>query len=148
MLVPSCLWGHRRTGAGKGHARPCGHRDSPARPRGKGAEHLPLEHRAASCGRVNPEDTWRLYAALADLACVEVAVTVDSPEVLVDGLVHHDGRRFLWLVSQSDGPLMVRPRLPAGAQLVPFGGGDAVGQVELAPYGVAVLQLSTTEDEH
>jgi len=121
------------------------------RPRGAGAMVLstyPVEHFAASCGRVNPEDTWRLYAALADLACVEVAVTVDSPEVLVDGLVHHDGRRFLWLVSQSDGPLMVRPRLPAGAQLVPFGGGDAVGQVELAPYGVAVLQLSTTEDEH
>jgi hypothetical protein len=108
----------------------------------------PLEHLAASCGRVNPEQTWRLYAALADLAGVEVAVSVDSPEVLVDGLVHQDGRRFIWLVSESDGPLVVRPRLPVGGHLVSLGGGDTLRQVELGPYGVAVLQLMTTEDEH
>ena len=103
----------------------------------------PLEHLAASCGRVNPEQTWRLYAALANLAGVAPVVTVDSPEVIVDGLVHQDGRRFVWLVSEHDGPLVVRPRLPAGNRLVPLGGGDAVEEVELAPYGVTVLQLTT-----
>jgi hypothetical protein len=115
------------------------------RPRGKGAMVLstyPLEHLAASCGRVNPEQTWRLYDALADLAGVEPRVTVDSPEVLVDGLVHQDGRRFIWLVSQRDAPLLVRPRVPAGSRLIPLGGGDMVQEVELAPYGVSVLQLT------
>jgi len=115
------------------------------RPRGTGAMVLstyPLEHLAASCGRVNPEETWRLYAALADFAGVEQAVTVDSPDVLVDGLVHEDGRRFVWLVSERDVPMVVRPRLSSGSRLLPLGGGDPVGQVELAPYGVTVLQLT------
>jgi endo-1,4-beta-mannosidase len=121
------------------------------RPRGSGAMVLstyPLEHLAASCGRVNPEQTWRLYAALADLAGVEQQVSVDCAEVLVDGLVHQDGRRFVWLVSQNDGPLRVRPCLPAGGRLIPLGGGDPVDEVELGPYGVSVLQLLTTEGKN
>jgi endo-1,4-beta-mannosidase len=127
-----------------------GHPAIVLRPRGSGAMVLstyPLEHLAASRGRVNPEETWRLYAALADYAGVQPAVTVDNPAVLVDGLVHEDGRRFVWLVSESDGPLVVRPRLPAGGRLIPLGGGDTVDEVELAPYGVTVLQLMTMEDE-
>jgi endo-1,4-beta-mannosidase len=132
-------------------------RDAHGRPaivmrrRGSGAMVLstyPLEHLAASCGRVNPEQTWRLYAALADLAGVEQLVTVDSPRVLVDGLVHQDGRVFIWLVSESDGPLRVRPCLPAGGRLTRLGGGDVVEEVELAPYGVSVLQLMTMEGFH
>jgi endo-1,4-beta-mannosidase len=113
------------------------------RPRGAGAMVLstyPLEHLAASCSRVNPEQTWRLYSALADLAGVEQAVTVDRPDVLVDGLVHEDGRRFVWLVSECDARLVVRPRVAAGTRLIPLGGGDPVEQIELAPYGVTVLQ--------
>jgi len=136
-----------------GHGRPA----IVLRPRGAGAMVLstyPLEHLAASCGRVNPEQTWRLYAALADFAGVQPAVTVDSPDVLVDGLVHQDGRRFVWLVSERDTPLLVRPQVPAGGWLVPLGGGDPIEEVELAPYGVRVLQLTqeraltTTEDEN
>jgi len=76
---------------------------------------------------------------------VSPVVTVASPEVLVDGLVHEDGRRFVWLVSERDAPLVVRPRLPAGGRLTPLGGGDAVEEVELAPYGVKVLELTTVE---
>jgi endo-1,4-beta-mannosidase len=116
------------------------------RPRGSGSMVLstyPLEHLAASCARVNPEQTWRLYSALADLAGVEQAVIVDSPDVLVDGLVHEDGRRFVWFVSERDVPQVVRPRLAAGGRLTPLGGGDTVEEVELAPYGVTVLQLTT-----
>ena len=130
-----------------GHGRPA----IVLRRRGAGAMVLstyPLEHLAASCGRVNPEQTWRLYSALADCAGVEPAVTVDSPEVLVDGLVHQDGRRFVWLVSERDGPLVVHPKVVAGSCLIPVGGGDPIEQVELAPYGVKVLQLTTTEDEN
>ncbi len=128
-----------------GHGRPA----IVLRPRGTGAMVLstyPLEHLAASCGRVNPEQTWRLYSALAERAGVCSAVTVDSPEVLVDGLVHQDGRRFVWLVSEHDGALVVHPRVMAGAQLIPLGGGDPIKQVELAPYGVTVLQLTTEEE--
>jgi hypothetical protein len=132
-------------------------RDAHGRPaivmrrRGSGAMVLstyPLEHLAASCGRVNPEQTWRLYAALADLAGVQQQVSVDSADVLVDGLVHQDGRRFVWLVSQNDGPLRVRPRMPAGSVLIPLDGGDPVDEVELGPYGVSVLQLLTTEGKN
>ena len=129
-----------------GHGRPA----IVLRPRGAGAMVLstyPLEHLAASCGRVNPEQTWRLYAALADRAGVVSAVTVDSPEVLVDGLVNEDGRRFVWLVSEHDGPLVVHPRVTAGARLIPLEGGVPVEEVELAAYGVTVLQLTMTEDE-
>jgi hypothetical protein len=103
----------------------------------------PLEHLAASCGRVNPEQTWRLYAALADLAGVQSAVTVNSPDVLVDGLVHEDGRRFVWFVSEREVPLVVRPAVQSGGWLTPLGGGEAVEAVELAPYGVRVLELVT-----
>jgi endo-1,4-beta-mannosidase len=120
------------------------------RPRGSGAMVLstyPLEHLAAASARVNPEQTWRLYSALAVLAGVDVTVTVDSPEVLVDGLVHRDGRRFVWLVSESDTPLVVQPRLPAGGWLIPLGGGERVENVELDAYGVKVLQLKTMEDQ-
>jgi len=130
-----------------GHGRPA----IVLRPRGAGAMVLstyPLEHLAASRGRVNPEQTWRLYAALADVAGVESAVSVDSPEVLVDGLIHQDGRRFAWFVSEHDGPLVVRPRVRAGCRLVPLEGGDPVDEVELTAYGVMVLQLTTTEDEN
>ncbi|HYO17248.1 MAG TPA: cellulase family glycosylhydrolase [Dermatophilaceae bacterium] len=130
-----------------GHGRPA----IVLRARGAGAMVLstyPLEHLAASCGRVNPEQTWRLYSALAECAGVASAVTVDSPEVLVDGLVHEDGRRFVWLVSEHDGPLVVRPRLMAGCRLVPLEGGEPVDEVELTAYGVKVLQLTMTEDEN
>ncbi|MGO4430867.1 beta-mannosidase, partial [Streptomyces sp. MCAF7] len=61
----------------------------------------PLEHMAARTARVNPEETHRLYAALADVAGVRRPVTVDSPYVGADVVVHQDGRRFVWLVSQS-----------------------------------------------
>jgi hypothetical protein len=63
--------------------------------------------------------------------------------VLVDGLVHQDGRRFVWLVSERDVAQVVRPRLAAGGRLTPLGGGDTVEEVELEPYGVRVLQLAT-----
>ena len=103
---------------------------------------FPLEPLAASCLRVTPEQTWRLYAALDDLAGVQPVVTVDSPDVLVDGLVHKDGRRFVWLVSERDVPLAVRPRLPYGGRLATLEGAP-VDEVELAPYGVAVLELTS-----
>ncbi|MEU5026515.1 glycoside hydrolase 5 family protein [Streptomyces milbemycinicus] len=99
----------------------------------------PLEHMAARTARVNPEETHRLYAALADVAGVRRPVTVDSPHVGADVLVHEDGRRFVWLVSQSPAELTVRP--DADGTLHDLTSGTPTADVTLAPYGVCVLEL-------
>lgn len=99
----------------------------------------PLEHMAARTARANPEDTHRLYAALADVAGARRPVTVDSPHVGADLLVHDDGRRFVWLVSQSAEELTVRPE--ADGALRDLASGAPVAEVPLAPYGVRVLEL-------
>lgn len=100
----------------------------------------PLEHMAARTARVNPEQTHRLYAALADLAGAARPVTVGSPYVGADLLEHEDGRRFVWLVSQSPEELAVRPE--AAGVLRDLATGAPVAEVRLAPYGVAVLELA------
>ncbi|MGD6749892.1 cellulase family glycosylhydrolase [Streptomyces sp. BH105] len=94
----------------------------------------PLEHMAARTAQVNPEQTHRLYAALAEVADAARPVTVDTPLVSADTLVHEDGRRFLWLVSQAEEELTVRPSDHLGKPL---------DEVTLAPYGVRVLELDT-----
>ncbi|GEB49001.1 cellulase family glycosylhydrolase [Streptomyces cacaoi] len=99
----------------------------------------PLEHMAARTPRVNPEDTHRLYAALAEVAGVRRTVTVEDPRVGADVVVHEDGRRFVWLVSQCDEEHTVRPA--ADGTLHEIGSGDPVRSVTLAPWGVRVLEL-------
>lgn len=101
----------------------------------------PIEHMAACTPFVNPEDTCRLYDALAEFAGVERPVVVDDARVAVDTLRHADGRRFVFLVSQAEEPLTVKPR-PASGRLVDLSGGSVpVDAVELAPYDVRVLGL-------
>ncbi|WP_413802554.1 cellulase family glycosylhydrolase [Streptomyces iranensis] len=100
----------------------------------------PLEHMAARTARANPEETHRLYAALADVAGVHRPVTVDSPHVGADLLVHDDGRRFVWLVSQSPDEVTVRP--VAEGKLRDLESGAATADVTLGPYGVRVLELT------
>lgn len=97
----------------------------------------PFEHFAAETPFVNPEPTWRLYAALAVEAGVERAVTVADPRVAAAELEHSDGRRFVWLVSHAEEAVTVTPR--AQGTLVDLDGG-AVTDVTLDPYGVVVLE--------
>ncbi|GHJ41369.1 cellulase family glycosylhydrolase [Streptomyces sp. TS71-3] len=99
----------------------------------------PLEHMAARTARVNPEDTHRLYAALAEVAGARRSVRVDSPYVGADVLVHEDGRRFVWLVSQSAEELTLRPA--TGGTLHDLATGERAEDVTLAPFGVRVLEL-------
>ncbi|MES4833262.1 beta-mannosidase, partial [Streptomyces anthocyanicus] len=66
-------------------------------------------------------------------------VTVADPHVSADVLVHADGRRFVWLVSQSPDPLVVRPA--AEGKLHDLADGAPVQDVALDAYGVAVLEL-------
>ncbi|HBF82345.1 MAG TPA: beta-mannosidase [Streptomyces sp.] len=99
----------------------------------------PLEHMAARTARVNPEQTHRLYAALAAVAGVARPVSVDTPLVAADTLVREDGARFVWLVSQSEEEITVRPT--ADGALYEPGGDRRVVDVTLAPFGVRVLEL-------
>jgi hypothetical protein len=50
---------------------------------------------------------------------------------------HEDGRRFIWLISQSGERITVTPNL-AGGELMHLDGSEAA-EVELEPYGVTIL---------
>lgn len=54
-------------------------------------------------------------------------------------LEREDGRRFVWLVSQSVEPLTVRPVVDG--PLRDLATGEEVAEVGPAPYGVRVLEL-------
>jgi hypothetical protein len=101
----------------------------------------PLEHMAAVTPGVNPEAGQALYGALAAFAGIARLVTVDDPRVAVDIVDHADGRRFLWLVSQSDAELAVKPTVAAGVALRALDGGEVPDGVTLGPFGVGVYQL-------
>jgi endo-1,4-beta-mannosidase len=95
----------------------------------------PLEHLAAGTPLVNPDAVRTLYDALATAAEVQRPVRVEDPRVACDVMVHEDGTRYAWLVSQADEALTVKP-VVHGAGLPP---GEET--TTLAPYGVAVLRL-------
>lgn len=99
----------------------------------------PLEGMAAALPMVNPEPTHRIYHALAGIAGVTRPVTVADPLVHVGWLRHRDGRRFVWLVSQAQDHLTVKP--VAEGTLADLGSGERVTEVALDPYGVRVLTL-------
>ncbi|MDQ3787881.1 MAG: cellulase family glycosylhydrolase [Actinomycetota bacterium] len=98
----------------------------------------PLEAMAAALPRVNPEPTHRIYDALAAIAGVSRPMTVADPLVHVGELSHADGRRFVWLVSQAEEELEVKP---VGGSLADLTSGEPVNEVTLRPYGVRVLSL-------
>ncbi len=97
---------------------------------------VPIEAMASLVPSVNPEDTWRLYRALAREAGVRQPVTVADPRVFVDLLERDDGTRFVWLVSQCDQPISCTP---AGAALSELDG-TPVTCVTLPPFGVRALR--------
>jgi endo-1,4-beta-mannosidase len=99
----------------------------------------PLEHMAAVTPRVNPEPTYRVYDALAELSGVARPVTVEDPRVLAAELRHRDGRRFAWLVSQAAAEITVKPTVQG--HLADLQTGEPVSEVALQAYGVRVLRL-------
>jgi len=101
----------------------------------------PLEHMAAVTPRVNPEPTYRIYDALAEVAGVTRPVTVEDPRVLVAELRHQDGRRFIWLVSQAASEITVKPTVEG--HLADLETDETVEEVALQGYGVRVLRLSS-----
>jgi len=101
----------------------------------------PLEYMAALGERVNPDDTVRLYQALAREAGAEAPVRVERPDVHVDRLVRDDGKVFAFFVSYSSETLVVEPELEDGATLHEIASGAMSERISLAPRGVAVAEL-------
>lgn len=98
---------------------------------------LPIEHFAARRRGANPEDTWRLYRALGQMAGIDSPVRVEDPRVLVDAMEHADGRTFHILVSEH--PEAVETDVQSTLDLTALDGTPVTGPVHLDPYGVAVL---------
>lgn len=98
----------------------------------------PLEYFASELPGVNPEDTWRLYDALADVADVERDVRLDDPQIFTDTLIHADGRRFVFFVSQHPDEVTVTPRVAGTLNSL---SGDPAASVTLPAYGVEVREL-------
>ena len=96
----------------------------------------PIEHLAATTPAANPDPARDLYDALARFAAVDRPVTVDDPHVAADVMVHQDGTRYAWLISQSERHLTVKPVLGKGLRC-------DQDTVTLAPYGVAILRLES-----
>jgi endo-1,4-beta-mannosidase len=98
----------------------------------------PLEQLAAATPRVNPEPTWRIYDALAELGGIHRPVTVEDPRVMAAELRHRDGRTFVWLVSQADTEVAVKPTVQG--HLADLHTGQPVEELTLDAYGVRVLR--------
>ncbi len=114
---------------------------------GEGAAYLctlPVEALAAEGAAVNPEDTWRLYAAIAEDCEISRRVTVPEPDVLIDGMTRDDGHEFIWLVSESADDRQVTPQISGAAGLTDLDGID-VDKVHLRPFGVEVLQIADSK---
>jgi hypothetical protein len=97
---------------------------------------------AAVTPRVNPDATAGLYNALAVHAGVARSVLVDDFRVAADVLVHPDGSRFAWLVSQAAETVSVKPVLGNGLCLLTLDGETTGEDVTLPPFGVGVFRLS------
>jgi endo-1,4-beta-mannosidase len=98
----------------------------------------PLEQLAAASARVNPEPTWRVYDALATVAGVSRPVTVEDPRVMAAELRHRDGRAFVWLISQADTEVTVKPTVKG--HLADLHTGQPAEEVTLEAFGVRVLR--------
>jgi endo-1,4-beta-mannosidase len=100
----------------------------------------PLEHMAARSPGVNPEDTWRIYSALAIEAGVERAVRVDDPRVLV-GLIRSGESETALFLNCAAEPMTVDPIISALELNLP------TASLALEPFGVAAVRCIRTEVE-
>jgi hypothetical protein len=101
---------------------------------------------AARTPRVNPEDTWRLYAALAESAGVERPVAVADPRI-VGGALEHGASTTIVLVNCSAEPVVAEPVLAGGNVLAPRVIGPMGVAVISAPEGAADLETVPASHE-
>jgi endo-1,4-beta-mannosidase len=95
----------------------------------------PIEHMAARSPSVNPEDTYRVYSALAAAAGVARPVRVDDPRVLVGRVRSGDAETALFVNCSGDA-IAAEPIL-SGVELDP-----ATGTLALEPFGVAAIRCA------
>jgi endo-1,4-beta-mannosidase len=93
----------------------------------------PIEHMAARSPGVNPEDTCRVYSALAAAAGVARPVRVDDPRVLV-GRVRSGDTETVLFVNCSGDEIAAEPIL-SGVEL-----DSTTGTLALEPFGVAAIR--------
>ncbi|MHB8060004.1 MAG: beta-galactosidase trimerization domain-containing protein [Gaiellaceae bacterium] len=101
----------------------------------------PLEYMAALGARVNPDDTVRLYQALAREAGAAAPVRVERPDVHVDRLVRDDGKVFAFFVSYNPAAVEVAPELEDGTSLHDISTGARLERVSLSARGVAAVEI-------
>jgi endo-1,4-beta-mannosidase len=92
----------------------------------------PIEHMAAHRASANPEDTWRLYSALASSAGVTRPVRVEDPRVMV-GRIRTSTNEFAIFVNCSPDTVAISP-IVSGAPLPQTG-----GWAKLEPFGVVAV---------
>ena len=112
---------------------------------GRGAMVLcpyPIEHMAAGTPGANPENTWRLYGALAQAAGITVPLSVSDPRVMVGGL-RSKGRQVVLVVNTSHEQLEVKLVTRDGSSYGKYGAASPspVEVLVLPPFEVEVLAL-------
>jgi hypothetical protein len=111
-------------------------------PNGEGSMVLctyPLEHMAACRPRANPEQTWRLYSALAEAAGVARPVRVRDPRVVIGALTVGQGEAYLAL---NVSPEALHAEVVAPERSVHPAkdhAGPGLRTLDLGPYEVALL---------
>lgn len=106
----------------------------------------PLEYMASQVPAVNPEDTCRLYRALATEAAVDRPVRVDDARILVGRVRSDDGAETAFFVNTSPDSIDFEPLTAPGVALVGLGD-PVIGPFEVAsatlvgpdPAGVAAM---------
>lgn len=102
----------------------------------------PVEGFGSAAFRPNPEPTWRLYDALADLAGVSRPILVGDPRVSAAHLVHADGSLRVWLSNIS------ADHVDAHLEIAPGWREPDVGtRVHLDPYAVEIFRLEPARRE-
>lgn len=96
----------------------------------------PIEYMAAKTPHVNPEDTWRLYSALALEAGVSRLVHVADPRIIV-GRVHSGHGEEAIFVNSSPATVEFNPILAPEYELDP---GLAGGSLRLEAFSVATVR--------
>ncbi len=99
----------------------------------------PLEFMAASRPAANPEPTWQLYSALAELAGVGRPVRVHDPRIIIGAVKVGERDAYLALNVSPDtvGTNLVAPDKQISLASSPSG--ERVGALHLSPYEVELL---------
>jgi hypothetical protein len=100
----------------------------------------PIEHMAARAPRVNPENTWRLYSALATSAGVDRPLRLGDPRVIT-GRLRTPAGELAVLVNASPDRVEVSLTTVGAAAYGRRGAepGEVLTQLTLAPFDVEVL---------